>query len=129
MRLLLSTLTYLMAVSFPAFGQQAEITSLFQTELADLQGQEGVMLTVEYPPGVASDTHRHNAYVFVYVLEGSVIMQVAGGDRKTLSAGEIFYETPTDVHTVSMNASDTEPAKILVFTVKPSGTPVSIPVH
>jgi quercetin dioxygenase-like cupin family protein len=122
-------LAFAIAVPLSAFGQQATITPLFQTELGDLEGQEGVMLTVEYPPGVASAAHRHNAHVFVYVLEGSVIMQVEGADPKTLSAGETFYETPADVHTVSMNASDTEPARILVFTVKPRGAPVSIPVH
>lgn len=129
MRIHSLSLTLLLAMSCSAFGQQTTNTPLFQAEMQDLQDQEALMLTVEYPPGVASTAHRHNAYVYVYVLEGSVIMQVEGGERTLLSAGETFYETPGDVHTVSMNASDTESAKILVFMVKPQGAPVTMPAH
>jgi quercetin dioxygenase-like cupin family protein len=111
------------------FAQQATVTPLFQADMNDLQDQEGVMVTVEYPPGVGSGAHRHNAYVFVYVLEGSVIMQVEGGERTTLVAGQTFYETPGDIHTVSMNASETEPAKILALLVKPKGAPVTVPIQ
>ena len=111
-----------------AFAQEQIVTPLFQTSLNDIEGREGLMVTVEFPPGVAGATHRHNAHTFVYVLEGSVYMQVEGGERKLLQVGETFYETPADIHTVGMNASDTEPAKILVFFVKQQGEPVSIPV-
>lgn len=86
------------------------------------------MLTVEYPPGVASAQHRHNAHTFVYVLEGSVVMAVKGGPEMTLKAGDTFYENPADIHSVSRNASDTKPAKILVFFVKDEGAPASVPV-
>ena len=99
-----------------------------QKQLSDLPGREGVMLTVEYPPGSSSPKHKHEAYTFVYVLEGSVFMQVEGGEKVKLSEGEVFYENPNDIHTVSANASDTESAKILVFLVKKEGRPISIPV-
>jgi quercetin dioxygenase-like cupin family protein len=86
-----------------------------------------MMLTVGYPPGGASASHRHNANTFVYVLEGSIVMQVAGGPETTLTVGQTFYESPTDIHTVSRNASDSKPAKILVFFVKDVGVPPTVP--
>lgn len=86
------------------------------------------MLTVEYAPGGASLPHKHQAHTFVYVLEGTIVMQVKGGKETRLSAGETFYESPTDIHTVSRNASDTERAKFLVFFVKERGVPASTPV-
>jgi quercetin dioxygenase-like cupin family protein len=107
----------------------AKVTPLFTRALPDVAGKEGLMLTVEYAPGGASPSHRHNANTFVYVLEGSVVMQVAGGEEKTLKAGDTFYEAPTDIHSVSRNASSTQPAKILVFFVKDVGAPVSEPVR
>ena len=86
------------------------------------------MYTVEFPPGLSSPVHRHNAPVSVYVLEGSVVMQVKGGKEITLTPGQSFYEGPNDVHVVSRNASDTKPAKFLVFLVKHKGAPVLVPV-
>ena len=83
------------------------------------------MITVVYPPGAVDPIHRHNAHAFVYVLEGSIVMQVKGGKEVTLTPGQTFYEGPGDVHRVSANASQTEPAKILVFIVKDKGKPVS----
>jgi Cupin domain len=85
------------------------------------------MLTVEYPPGGSSASQRHNASTFVYVLAGSVVMQVAGGPETTLQVGDTFYESPADIHLVSRNASDSEPAKILVFFVKDVGAPSTVP--
>ena len=129
MRIYGPSLAFFLTVSCSAFGQQATNTPLFQADIEDLREQEALMLTVEYPPGVASAAHRHNAYVYVYVLVGAVVMQVEGGKRPTLSAGETFYETPGDEHTVSMNASDTESAKILVFMIKPQDAPPTVPAH
>ena len=106
---------------------QAKATPLVTKDLMGIPGKEGVMLTVEYAPGQASASHRHNASTFVYVLEGSVVMQVKGGKQMTLGPGEVFYESPDDVHVVSRNASDTKPAKILVFFVKDKGAPASVP--
>jgi quercetin dioxygenase-like cupin family protein len=107
----------------------AKVTPLLTKPLAGIDGKEGLMVVVEYPPGVASAAHRHNANTFVYVLEGSVVMQVAGGPEVTLTAGQTFYESPSDVHTVSRNASNTKPAKILVLLVKDVGAPVTLPAN
>ena len=109
--------------------QATEVEVLFSQELLDIQGKSGQMLTVTYAPGEASGQHRHNAHTFVYVLEGSVVMQVRGGEEVTLSAGQTFYENPDDIHSVSRNASDTEPAKILVFFVRETDAPVTVPVE
>lgn len=110
-------------------GGEMKITPKLLTDLADLPGRESMMLTVEFPPGYVSDPHRHEAHTFVYVLEGTVDMQVAGGELKRLKAGEVFYETPTDIHTVATNPSKTAPAKILVLLVKSKGVPPVLPVE
>lgn len=106
-----------------AHADDAKTNPLLTRPLAGIEGKEAVMLTVEYPPGGASAPHRHNANTFVYVLEGAVVMQVQGGKEVTLKAGDTFYESPTDIHLVSRNASKTEPAKFLVFFVKEAGAP------
>lgn len=107
----------------------AEITPLMSEALVSLPDSPQVkMLTVQYEPGGMSAPHRHNAHVFVYVLNGKVEMQVEGGDVVTLEAGHTFYESPTDIHTLSRNASDTEPAKFLVFFVKEAGADTTIPL-
>ena len=108
-------------------AQGSTARGLFQADVGAAVDQEIVVLEVEYPAGVASASHRHNAHTIVYVLEGSVTMQVEGGEKQTLTVGETFYETPDDIHSVSMNASDTEPAKILVFFLKKKGAPASEP--
>jgi len=87
------------------------------------------MLTVEFPPGHVSESHRHNAATFVYVLEGSMVMGVKGGKEVTIGPGETFYESPDDIHSVGRNASKTKPAKILVFFVKDKGAPASVPAN
>jgi quercetin dioxygenase-like cupin family protein len=103
----------------------AAVTTLMQRDLADLPGKEALLLRVEYPPAGASRPHRHDAEVFVYVLEGQLVMQLAGQQPRTLGPGATFYESPTDVHLRSANASATAPAKMLVFMVKDKGRPVS----
>jgi quercetin dioxygenase-like cupin family protein len=108
-------------------AQEATVKPLMTKELADLPGKEALMITVEYPPGGASTAHRHNAHTFVYVLEGSLVMQVKGGREVTLSPGETFYEGPDDIHVVSRNASTTKPARFLVMFVKNKGAPVTVP--
>ena len=86
-------------------------------------------MTVEHVPGGASSIHRHNAHAFVYVLEGSVVMQLKGGEQVTLTPGQTFYEGPDDVHLVDRNASSTEPAKFLVVLIKNKGAPALVPVQ
>lgn len=114
--------------AFPSVAQNTKVTPLLTKELTGVTGKEGVMLTVEYAPGASSTKHRHNAHTFVYVLEGSIVMQVEGGKEVTLGPGQTFYESPDDVHSVSKNASNSQPAKFLVFFVKDKGAPASIPV-
>jgi quercetin dioxygenase-like cupin family protein len=108
-------------------AQEAKVTELFQKDLTDLPGKEGLMITVEYPPGSSDPIHRHNAHAFIYVLEGSIVMQVKGGKEVTLSPGQTFYEGPDDVHVVGRNASKTKPAKFVVVFVKAKGAPVLVP--
>jgi quercetin dioxygenase-like cupin family protein len=109
----------------PAPAADATVEQLMQKDLVGAPGKEVLMVTVEYVPGGASLPHRHDAQVFVYVLQGALRMQVAGSPAVTLHPGQTFYETPTDVHVVSANASKTAPAKILVFIVKDKGAPVT----
>jgi quercetin dioxygenase-like cupin family protein len=106
----------------------AIVTPIATQKLPEYPGKEVLMLSVEYPPGSADPVHRHNAEAFVYVLEGSIVMGVNGGQPVTLSAGQSFHEGPNDVHTIGRNASKDKPAKFVVFLLKDSGKPALIPV-
>jgi len=110
-------------------GNEAKVTTVLSKDLMDIPGKEGLMLTVEYPPGGSDPIHRHNAHAFVYVLEGSIVMQVRGGKETTLTPGQTFYEGPDDVHVVGRNASQTKPAKFVVLLVKDKGAPALVPVR
>jgi quercetin dioxygenase-like cupin family protein len=110
-------------------AQDGGVQSLLSKDLAGVPGREVTMITVEYPPGGSNPVHRHNAQVFVYVLEGSIVMQVKGGEPVTLTPGQTFYEGPDDVHLISRNASQTAPAKFVVFLVKEKGAPILTPVN
>src|SRR5712672_4479514 len=109
-------------------AQEAKVTPLLSKDLTNLPGKEGLMITVEYPPGSSDPIHRHNAHAFVYVLEGSIVMQVKGGKQVTLKPGQTFYEGPNDDHIVGRNASKTVPARFVVFLVKNQGAPVLVPI-
>ncbi len=110
-------------------AQDAKVTELMSKDLPDFPGKEGLMIMVEYPPGSSDPVHRHNADAFVYVLEGTVVMQLKGGPEVTLTPGQTFYEGPGDIHVVGRNASKTKPAKFVVFLVKDKGAPVLVPVQ
>ena len=114
-------------VSTTALAQEAKVAELMSKDLKDCPGKEGLMVIVEYPPGSSDPIHRHNAHAFVYVLEGSIVMQVRGGQEMTLTPGQTFFEGPDDVHVVGRNASKTKPAKFVVFFVKDKGAPVLVP--
>ena len=116
-------------MSTALMAQEAKVTDLFSKDLTNLPGKEGLMIIVDYPPGSVDPIHRHNAHAFVYVLEGSIVMQVKGGKEVTLVPGQSFYEGPNDIHTVGRNASTTKPAKFIVFLVKDKGAPVLTPVQ
>ena len=115
--------------AFVAAQETPKVTTLMSRDLTDLPGKEGTMLIVEYAPGGEDPVHRHNAHAFVYVLEGSVVMQVEGAEPVTLHPGQTFYEGPNDIHLVGRNASKTEPAKFLVVFVKNKGAPILTPVE
>jgi len=108
-------------------AKEAKVTPLMTKALADNPGKEVLVITVEYAPGGADPIHRHNAQAFVYVLEGTIVMQLKGGKEVTLTPGETFYEGPDDVHIVGRNASSTKLAKFLVVLVKEKGAPVLVP--
>jgi quercetin dioxygenase-like cupin family protein len=105
------------------------ITPLITKDLAGFPGEEALMYTVDFPPGYSSPVHRHNAQVSVYVLDGSVVMQVRGQKELTLQPGQTFYEGPNDIHIVSRNASSTKPAKFLVFLIHKKSDPLVIPAN
>jgi len=123
---LMSALVFLIAGTLIA--QDAKVTPLMSKDLPEFPGKEGLMLTVVYPPGASDPVHRHNAHAFVYVLEGSIVMQLNGGKEITLTPGQTFYEGPNDIHTKGRNASATKPAKFVVFLVKSKGAPVLVPL-
>jgi quercetin dioxygenase-like cupin family protein len=110
-------------------AQQAKVTEVMSKDLTDIPGKEGLMITVTYPPGSSDPVHRHNAHGFIYVLEGSIVMQVRGGREVTLKPGQSFYEGPNDVHVIGRNASRTRPAKFVVFLVKDKDAPIVIPAN
>jgi len=103
------------------------VTPLMTKELADISGKEVLIITVDYAPGGADPVHRHDAHGFIYVLEGSIVMQVRGGKEVTLTPGQTFYERPSDVHIVGRNASSTVPAKFLVLLLKNKGVEPVLP--
>jgi quercetin dioxygenase-like cupin family protein len=109
--------------------KEAKVTPVSTTDLQNLPGKEGLTLLVEYPPGSSDPIHRHNAHAFVYVLEGSIVMQVRGGKETIVNAGQTFYEGPEDVHVIGRNASQTKPAKFVVILVKDKGAPAVVPAN
>jgi quercetin dioxygenase-like cupin family protein len=125
----LIALVLLCLMTGTAMAQQAKVTPLMSKDLTENPGKEALMIMVEYPPGSSDPIHRHNAQAFVYVLEGSIVMQVKGGEQVTLTPGQTFYEGPDDVHVVGRNASSTKPAKFVVFLIKNKGAPVLVPVE
>ncbi len=111
-----------------AAAQEPKVATLMSKDLKDNPGKEVVMITVDYPPGASSPVHRHHAQAFVYILEGSLVMQVKGGKEVTLTPGQTFYEGPDDVHVKDRNTSTTKPAKMLVTLIKDKGEPLLVPV-
>jgi quercetin dioxygenase-like cupin family protein len=127
----LVALVLLAALPILAVGpaDAADVKELFAIDLADYPGKEGRIIEVSYPPGAKDVVHRHDAHAFVYVLEGKIIMQLKGQPPVTLTAGQTFYEGPTDVHLVGRNASDSEPARFVVVLLKAKGAPIFTPVQ
>ena len=129
MTIRLVAFVFLCLMTGTAVAQEPKITLLMTKDLPENPGKEAVMITVEHAPGGSSASHRHNAHAFVYVLEGSVVMQLKGGSEVTLTPGQSFYEGPADVHVVDRNASATQPAKFLVVLIKDKGAPAVLPAQ
>ena len=129
MTIKLAALALLCLTAGTAEAQEPKVTALMSKDLAESPGREALMITVEHAPGGSSAIHRHNAHAFVYVLEGSVVMQLKGGKQVTLTPGQTFYEGPDDVHLVDRNASTTRLAKFLVLLIKNKGAPALVPVQ
>ena len=129
MRTTLVVLALLCLMTGTAMAQEAKVTSLMSKDLPESPGKEMLMIMVEHPPGGSNPAHRHNAHAMVYVLEGSVIMQLKGGKQVTLKPGQSFYEGPGDIHVVDRNASKTKPAKFLVVLIKEKGAPALVPAE
>jgi quercetin dioxygenase-like cupin family protein len=125
----LVALVLLCLLTGTAMAQQPKVTPLMSKDLPENPGREALMITVEHAPGGSSPSHRHNAHAIVYVLEGSVVMQLKGGNQVTLTPGQTFYEGPDDVHVVDRNASSTKPAKFLVVLIKAKGAPALVPAE
>jgi quercetin dioxygenase-like cupin family protein len=123
------TVVLLCIMTGTVMAQEPKVTELMTKKLTEIPGKEVLMISVEYPPGGSDPIHRHNASAFVYVLEGSIVMQVKSGKQVTLGPGETFYEGPDDVHIVGRNASKTKPAKFVVLLIKDPGAPVLVPVQ
>jgi quercetin dioxygenase-like cupin family protein len=122
-------LALLLLTTSTVMAQDPTVKPLISKDLPELPGREVLMSTVEYPPGGTDPIHRHNAHAFVYVMEGSIVMQVKGGKEVTLTPGQTFYEAPDDVHLVGRNASNTKPAKFIVFLIKDKGAPALVPLR
>ncbi|WP_394329900.1 cupin domain-containing protein [Bradyrhizobium mercantei] len=124
-----TALVLLCLMTGTALAEGPKVTPLMSKDLPESPGREALMITVEHAPGGTNAVHRHNAHAFVYVLEGSVVMQVKGGQPVTLTPGQSFYEGPGDIHVVDRNASDTKPAKFLVVLIKDKGAPALVPAQ
>lgn len=122
-------LVVLFLMTGTAMAQEATVAPLISKDLKEVPGKEATMITVEYAPGGTDPIHRHNAHAFIYVLEGTIIMQVKGGKEVTLTPGQTFYEAPDDVHVVGRNASSSKPAKFVVFFIKDKGAPILVPIN
>lgn len=123
-----TVLLYLLLGVTSVLAAEPTVATLMTKPLPEFPGKEAVVITVDYPPGGSDPIHKHDAHAVVYVLEGSVVMGVEGGEPVTLTPGQTFYEGPKDLHTIGRNASQTQPAKMLVVLFKNENAPVFIPV-
>ena len=124
-KLILSVIIVTFGFATATHAQQ--VNTLFTKRLPEAPGKEIEVITVSYAPGAGDAIHRHDAHAVVYVIEGEIEMQVRGGTLQRLGLGQVFYESPEDVHTVSRNASKTKHAKFVVFFIKSEGAPILTP--
>jgi len=129
MKTILAALALLCVMTGSATAQASKVTSLMSKDLPENPGKEMLVILVEHVPGGSNPAHRHNAHAVVYMLEGSVVMQLKGGKEVTLTPGQTFYEGPNDVHVIDRNASKTKPAKFVVVLIKDKGAPALVPAE
>jgi quercetin dioxygenase-like cupin family protein len=128
--LLVATLPFGGALADPPKPNNVKVSLVYQHELPNAPGKSIKGVLVEYGPGGSSPAHMHpkSAFIYATVLEGEILSQVNDGPVTTYKAGQSFSELPGDRHSVSANASKTEPAKLLaVFVVDTNETELTIP--
>ncbi len=103
---------------------------VFQHDLPDLDlsGWSATAVEVAYGPGESSPAHRHPGITIAYVLEGSIRSGVGDDPEQTYTAGQMFIETPNQLHAVSRNASSSQPAKLLAILLAKKGAALTTPV-
>ena len=101
----------------PSPARPVRSTEIFRQALPDVRGKEVVVVSIEYAPGAESTKHRHRGPVFAYVVRGAIASQLGTEPPVTYGEGEMWYEPPGAIHSVSRNASETEPAKMITFFV------------
>jgi quercetin dioxygenase-like cupin family protein/uncharacterized membrane protein len=117
--------------SATAADDNAKITLVYEHALPNVPGKSIKGVLVEYGPGGSSPAHTHpkSAFIYATVLEGAIQSAVNDGPVVTYRKGESFSEMPGDRHSVSENASKTEPAKLLaVFVVNTNEKELTTPI-
>jgi quercetin dioxygenase-like cupin family protein len=132
-RTLIESLTGLLLLSSGVEAQSAagNRKTVFTHELPNvtLKGWSVTAVEVSYAPGQSSPAHRHPGITIAYVLEGEVRSKVGDDPERTYSAGEMFLETPGQLHAVSGNASATRPARLLALLLAETGAQLTTPAR
>ena len=126
---LLATLALTLSASAFAHDPSEKITVLQDELLQNVPGKKAMMIEVDYQPGQSSIAHKHQGTAMAYVLSGEIISQVKGQKAITYKAGQYWYEPAGSEHLLSKNASETKPAKLLVFMVLAPDEKVLIPLE
>ena len=130
-RALVEALAAIFLLARPAGAQNPPGRSgpIFQRDLPDVMLKDWSVTAVEvsYAPGQASAAHRHPGITIAYVLEGEIGSKIGDESEKTYSVGQMFLETPGQLHAVSRNASSTQPARLLAILLAPKGQPLTTP--
>ena len=115
----------------PTRGADGTAKRVFAHDLPNvaIEGWAVTAVEVSYPPGGMSAAHRHPGITIVYVLEGAIRSKVDDEPEQTYTAGQMFLETPNQLHAVSRNASDTQPAKLLAILLSEKGRPTTAPAE
>jgi quercetin dioxygenase-like cupin family protein len=122
------------SIAGPVYAQDSEartVTKNFEAAIPNIPGKSLVAVEVNYAPGAASPSHTHakSAFIYAYVISGAIESKVNDGETRIYRAGESWSEAPGAIHSVSHNASKTEPAKLLaVFVLDTNDQPLTTPI-